>query len=53
MADARGTHLILRYDHSSAGGRWEVTTLPAGQAMREPAALFEKLDEAIMAEKLK
>jgi methionyl-tRNA synthetase len=48
----RGKHLVLRYDHSSASGRWEATTLPAGQAMREPAALFAKLDEAIMAEKL-
>jgi methionyl-tRNA synthetase len=52
VVDARGKHLVLRYDHSSASGQWEATTLPAGQAMREPAALFAKLDEAIMAEKL-
>jgi methionyl-tRNA synthetase len=53
VVDARGKHLVLRYDHSAAaGGRWEAATLPAGQALREPAALFVKLDEAIMAEKL-
>jgi len=52
VEDARGSHLVLRYDHSGAAGRWEVTTLPAGQAMCKPSALFEKLDEEMMAEKL-
>ena len=42
--DARGEHLVLRYDHSEASGVWEANTLPAGQAMREPSALFIKLE---------
>ena len=52
VQDARGNHLVLCYDHSAATGRWEATTLPAGQALRQPAALFQKLDADIMAEKL-
>jgi methionyl-tRNA synthetase len=52
VTDARGEHLVLRYDHGPASGRWEATTLPAGQAMQPPAPLFEKLDEEKMAEKL-
>jgi methionyl-tRNA synthetase len=50
--DARGRHRVLRYDHSSAAGRWAATVLPAGQRLQEPKALFTKLDEAIMTEKL-
>ena len=30
VVDARGEHLVLRYDHTPASGRWEVTTLPPG-----------------------
>ena len=46
VADARGEHLVLRYDHTPALGRWEPGTLPVGQAMREPTPLFVKLEEA-------
>lgn len=52
VTDARGRHLVLRYDHSTATARWAATSLPAGQALQEPKALFTKLDEAMMAEKL-
>jgi len=52
VEDDRGTHLVLRYDHSGASGVWAAESLPAGQAMRKPAALFEKLDEEKMAERL-
>ncbi len=52
VADERGEHLVLRYDHTGATGRWTPTVLPAGQAMQQPAPLFEKLDEELMAEKL-
>jgi len=48
VADARGSHLVLRYDHSPATGRWEPRRLPPGQPMREPAALFVKLDDAAL-----
>jgi len=52
VTDARGKHRVLRYDHSNAAGRWDATPLPAGQALQEPKALFTKLDEATMTEKL-
>lgn len=52
VSDARGQHQALRYDHSTASGRWVAEPLPAGQALQEPKALFTKLDDAIMAEKL-
>lgn len=46
VADARGSHLVLRYDHGPAMARWEAQTLPPGQAMAPPSPLFTKLDEA-------
>jgi methionyl-tRNA synthetase len=52
VADARGAHLTLRYDHAGASGRWEAGALAPGQAIREPSALFTKLDDDVMAEKL-
>ena len=52
VADARGSHLVLRYDHSGATARWQPGVLPPGQAMTEPAALFVKLDETIMADRV-
>ena len=52
VRDARGVHLVLRYDHGPATGRWEPGVLTPGQALREPAALFVKLDDTLMAEKL-
>jgi methionyl-tRNA synthetase len=52
VVDARGVHEVLRYDHSPATGRWEVTTLEPGQKLRAPAALFVKLDDELMAQKL-
>jgi methionyl-tRNA synthetase len=45
VKDARGEHLVLRYDHTLAAGRWEPTTLPSGQRLREPAPLYTKLDD--------
>ncbi len=52
ISDARGKHLVLRYDHSAATGRWEATPLPAGQRLQQPTALFVKLDDEAMAAKL-
>ena len=52
VTDARGRHLVLRYDHAAASGRWEATTLPVGQRLREPSALFVKLDDELMGDKL-
>ncbi len=52
VEDERGSHLVLRYDHTPATGRWQPGRLPSGQAMREPVALFTKLDDTLMAEKV-
>ncbi len=52
VADERGDHLTLQYDHADAVGAWEHTELPAGQELRQPSPLFAKLDETDMAEKL-
>jgi len=52
ITDDRGQHVVLRYDHEGASGRWEATTLPAGQPLQPPTALFVKLDDEAMAAKL-
>jgi len=44
------SHEALTYDHSGAVGTWAVSALPAGQALREPAPLFKKLDESVIEE---
>jgi methionyl-tRNA synthetase len=44
VSDARGKHLVLRYDHTGGIGKWEPAPLPAGQTMTEPQAPFVKLE---------
>jgi methionyl-tRNA synthetase len=44
------SHEALTYDHSGAVGSWAKSELPAGQALREPAPLFRKLDESVIEE---
>ena len=44
------SHDALTYDHSGAVGKWAPSELPAGQALREPAPLFKKLDESVIEE---
>jgi methionyl-tRNA synthetase len=47
------THSVLTGDYASWVGRWEPSRLEAGQALREPQALFAKLDpEAVVADEL-
>lgn len=46
--EAHSSHMVLRYDHAEAVGRWEPSTLNPGQAMRTPSAPFQKLDEKIV-----
>jgi methionyl-tRNA synthetase len=41
-------HEALVYDHTGAVGRWEKSALQPGQKLREPAALFVKLDPEIV-----
>ncbi len=44
------SHLALTYDHSRAVDTWSKSELPPGQALREPAPLFKKLDESVVEE---
>jgi len=46
VRDGRGEHLVLRYDHAAAVGRWEPLTLRGDRPLGKPAALFTKLDPA-------
>jgi methionyl-tRNA synthetase len=48
--DGLGEHSVLRYRTGEASGRWQPSQLPAGQALKEPAPLFRKLDEKIVEE---
>lgn len=50
VQDSLGEHKVLRYLPGKAAGRWEPSQLPAGQILRQPAPLFRKLDESIVAE---
>ena len=43
-------HEALTYDHSGAIGTWAPSELPPGQALRQPAPLFKKLDESLIDE---
>jgi len=47
--ETRG-HNALTYDHSGAVGAWTPSALPPGQALRQPAPLFRKLDESVVEE---
>jgi methionyl-tRNA synthetase len=44
------SHEALTYDHSGAIGTWAPSALPPGQALRQPAPLFKKLDESVVEE---
>ena len=44
------SHQALTYDHSGAVGTWTKSDLPPGQALRQPASLFNKLDESVIKE---
>jgi methionyl-tRNA synthetase len=43
-------HEALTYDHRGAIGAWAKSELPAGQALRQPAPLFRKLDDSVIEE---
>ena len=48
LVETERQHLGLRYDTTGAVGRWEISQLIPGQALREPAALFRKLEDSIV-----
>lgn len=47
-AEETRTHRALTYDASHAIGHWERRALPAGQVLREPQALYVKLEPEIV-----
>ncbi len=48
FTETERTHRALVYDGSRAIGRWEKSALKPGQALREPQALYVKLDPEIV-----
>ena len=44
------SHTALTYDHSGVIGTWAPSELSPGQALRQPAPLFRKLDESVIEE---
>jgi methionyl-tRNA synthetase len=48
--ESLGAHTALTYDPTGATGRWAPSQLPPGQPLREPAPLFKKLDDSVVAE---
>ena len=62
LAEETRTHTALRYQapadaenpeyDSPRGDRWRPDDLPVGQALREPAPLFKKLDDSLVEEEV-
>ena len=48
--DALADHAVLRYKTAMDSPGWEASKLAAGQPLQQPAPLFRKLEEAIVAE---
>ncbi len=50
FAETKSGHRALVYAASGAGDRWLPSALPPGQVLREPKALYKKLDAQIVDE---
>ena len=48
FTESERSHRALVYDGSAAIGKWEKSALKQGQALREPKALFVKLEPEIV-----
>ena len=48
--DNLGEHSVLRYRPPALAGAWAPSQLAPGQALRQPAPLFRKLDESVAAD---
>ncbi|MCX6056276.1 MAG: methionine--tRNA ligase [Chloroflexi bacterium] len=48
VKDELGEHNVLRYDPKGGTGKWEASQLKAGQILRQPQALFKKLETEII-----
>jgi methionyl-tRNA synthetase len=46
------THRVLTGDYETWVGSWTPSALPPGQKLQQPAPLFKKLDESVVAEEL-
>lgn len=47
LQETERTHVAMRYDDRAATGVWAISELAPGQALREPKALFTKLEPSI------
>jgi methionyl-tRNA synthetase len=52
FSETEKTHLALTFNPAALTERWKASQLPAGQALRKPRPLFEKLDESIVEQEL-
>jgi len=53
VTEDEAEHVVLTGDYGTWTGQWEMSALPAGQALREPEPLFAKLDpEQVVADEL-
>lgn len=50
VEDELGSHTVLRYQPAAAGRQWRPSQLQPGQALRQPAPLFKKLEPSVAAE---
>jgi methionyl-tRNA synthetase len=50
VSDELGDHTVLRYRPVPLASGWQPSELAPGAALRQPAPLFRKLDEAVAAE---
>jgi len=48
LSETERRHLALRYAATATTGRWTPSQLAAGQALRQPAALFVKLEPTVV-----
>ncbi len=52
VKDTLSEHSVLRYNPERATGSWTVSNLPAGQALRDPEPLFDKLEQSVAEDEL-
>ena len=46
------SHRVLTGDYATWVGEWAPSALPPGQKLQQPAPLFKKLDDSVVAEEL-
>ncbi|MCU0510590.1 MAG: methionine--tRNA ligase [Anaerolineae bacterium] len=52
LPESERSHLALRYDASAASGKWAISDLQPGQALRDPKPLFLKLEPSVAEEEV-